>query len=224
MKDYRIEVRVKNNILYKLMKGKGIETVAELSRLCGVSLPLLYNYMNLMKIPYSNEKQAKEGEFKNSVLILAEYFEVTPYEMFPIQHLDKPLLTNKAESEMSFEEITQYILPGEDKPLLEDGLFEPEQKVYENEKRDSISKMLKTLTENEETALRMYYGLDGPEKSMAEIGEQMKRTLPGSGSGGKKGKYSGEKGLTTERVSQIINKAERKLRHKSRAKELRKFT
>ena len=31
MKDYRIEVRVKNNILYKLMKGKGIETVAELS-------------------------------------------------------------------------------------------------------------------------------------------------------------------------------------------------
>ena len=224
MKDYRIEVRVKNNILYKLMKGKGIETVAELSRLCGVSLPLLYNYMNLKKIPYSNEKQAKEGEFKNSVLILAEYFEVTPYEMFPIQHLDKPLLTNKAESEMSFEEITQYILPGEDKPLLEDGLFEPEQKVYENEKRDSVSKMLKTLTENEETALRMYYGLDGPEKSMAEIGEQMNRTLPGSGSGGKKGKYSGEKGLTTERVSQIINKAERKLRHKSRANELRKFT
>ena len=163
MKDYRIEVRVKNNILYKLMKGKGIETVAELSRLSGVSLPLLYNYMNLKKIPYSNEKHAKEGEFKNSVLILAEYLEVTPYEMFPIQHLDKPLLTNKAESEMTFEEITQYILPGEDKPLLEDGLFEPEQKVFENEKRDSISKMLKTLTENEETALRMYYGLDGPE-------------------------------------------------------------
>ena len=111
MKDYRIEVRVKNNILYKLMKGKGIETVAELSRLSGVSLPLLYNYMNLKKIPYSNEKHAKEGEFKNSVLMLAEYLEVTPYEMFPIQHLDKPLLTNKAESEMTFEEITQYILP-----------------------------------------------------------------------------------------------------------------
>ena len=223
MKDYRIEVKVKNNILYKLMKGKGIETVAELSRLSKVSLPMLYCYMNLKIIPYSNEKQAKEGEFKKSVIELAEYLEVTPYEMFPIQHLDKPLLTNKAESEMTFEEITQYILPGEDKPLLEDGLFEPEQKVYENEKRDSVSKMLKTLTENEETALRMYYGIDGPEKTMGEISEEMNRTIPGSGSGGKKGKYSDEKGVTTERVSQIINKAERKLRSKDRAKELRKF-
>ena len=223
MKDYRIEVKVKNNILYKLMKGKGIETVAELSRLSKVSLPMLYCYMNLKIIPYSNEKHAKEGEFKKSVLMLAEYLEVTPYEMFPIQHLDKPLLTNKAESEMTFEEITQYILPGQDKPLLEDGLYEPEQIVFEEEKHDAISKMLKTLTKNEETALRMYYGLDGPGKSMAEIGEHLNRSVLGSGGGGKPYRYTGEKGLTTERVSQIINKAERKMRHKSRAVELKKF-
>ena len=224
MKDYRIEIKVKNNILYKLMKAKGIDNVAEFSRLSGVNSPAIYNYMNLKEIPYFSKNHPKEGEFKKSVLDLAEYLEVTPYEMFPIQHLDKPLLTNKAESEMTFEEITQYILPGKDKPLLEDGLFEPEQAVFENEKQDSVSKMLKTLTENEETALRMYYGLDGPEKSMAEIGEQMNRTLPGSGSGGKKGKYSGEKGLTTERVSQIIAKALRKLIHESRSEQLKKIT
>jgi len=223
MKDYRIEVRVKNNILYKLMKGKGIETVAELSRLCGVSLPLLYNYMNLKKIPYSNEKQAKEGEFKKSILKLAEYLEVTPYEMFPIQHLDKPLLTNKAESEMTFEEITQYILPDSDKPLLEDGLFEPEHKVFENEKSDAISEMLKTLTKNEEAALRLYYGLDGPELPMSEIGEHLQRVVSGSGRNGKEYKYQNEKGLTTERVSQIIKKGERKMRSKLRANKLRKF-
>ena len=223
MKDYRIEVKVKNNILYKLMKGKGIETPAELARLSGVNVPAIYNYMNLKVIPYSSEKKAKEGEFKPSVLMLAEYLEVTPYEMFPIQHLDRPLLTNKAESEMTFEEITQYILPGQDKPLLEDGLYEPEQIVFEEEKHDAISKMLKTLTKNEETALRMYYGLDGPGKSMAEIGEHLNRSVLGSGGGGKPYRYTGEKGLTTERVSQIINKAERKLRHKSRAVELKKF-
>ena len=118
MKDYRIEVKVKNNILYRLMKRKGIETPAELARLSGVNVPAVYNYMNLKVIPYSSEKNAKEGEFKNSVFLLAEFLGVTPYEMFPIQHLDKPLLTNKAESEMSFEEITQYILPNSDKPLL----------------------------------------------------------------------------------------------------------
>jgi DNA-directed RNA polymerase sigma subunit (sigma70/sigma32) len=205
------------------MNNKGIETPAELARLSGVNVPAVYNYMNLKVIPYSSEKKAKEGEFKPSVLKLAAYLEVTPYEMFPIQHLDKPLLTNKAESEMTFEEITQYVLPGQHKPLLEDGLYEPEQIVYENEKCDSVSKMLKTLTKNEETALRMYYGLDGPEKTMGEIGEHMNRSVLGSGGGGKPYRYTGEKGLTTERVSQIINKAERKLRHKSRANELRKF-
>jgi len=223
MKDYRIEVKVKNNILYKLMNNKGIETPAELARLSGVNVPAVYNYMNLKVIPYSSEKKAKEGEFKPSVLKLAEYFGVSPYEMFPIQHLDKPLLTNKAESEMSFEEITQYILPNSDKPLLENGLYEPEQKIYESEKTDAISKMLKTLTKNEEVALRLYYGLDGPKLSMLEIGEHMHRAVLGSGGGGKNYKYQDEKGLTTERVSQIINKAERKMRHKSRAVELKKF-
>ena len=30
-KDYRIEIKVKNNVLYKLMLSKGIESIAELS-------------------------------------------------------------------------------------------------------------------------------------------------------------------------------------------------
>jgi len=214
MKDYRIEVKVKNNLLYKLMKKKGIESVAQLSRKSGVSLPQVYNYMNLKIIPYLNEKHAKEGEFKNSVLELAKYLDVTPYEMFPVQHLDKPLLTNKAESEMSFEEITQYILPDGDKPLLEDGLYEPEQLVFKEDKHDAITNILKTLTKNEETALRMYYGLDGPEKSHQEIGKYLERDNP----------LISSEPLTRERVRMIIAKALRKLRHKNRAYILRRFS
>ena len=206
MKDYRIEVRVKNNILYKLMKSKRIETVAELARLSGVNMMAIYNYMNLKEIPYSNAKQAKEGEFKQTVLKLAEFFNVTPYEMFPVQHLDKPLLTNKAESELTFEEITKYILPGGDKPLLEDGLYEPEQIIYEDEKKDAVSNMLKTLTKNEETIMRLHYGLDGPRLSFREIGEQMENVST-------HGERKGEKGISGTRVHQMIARAERKWRH-----------
>ena len=214
MKDYRIEIKVKNNILYKLMKAKGIDNVAEFSRLSGVNSPAIYNYMNLKEIPYFSKKHPKEGEFKKSVLDLAEYLEVTPYEMFPIQHLDKPLLTNKAESEMTFEEITQYVLPGADKALLVDGLYGPEQIVYEGEKHDALSNMLKTLSKNEETALRMYYGLDGnKEESLTEIGKYMERKHP----------HLSSEPLTRERVRMIIEKGLRKMRHKSRARKLRKF-
>ena len=61
--------------------------------------------------------------------------------------------------------------------LLEDGLYGPEQVVYNGEKRDAISDMLKTLSKNEETALRMYYGLDGPKESLQELKEKSSEKL-----------------------------------------------
>jgi hypothetical protein len=58
---------------------------------------------------------------------------------------------------------------------------------------------------------------------MSEIGEHLQRVVSGSGRNGKEYKYQNEKGLTTERVSQIIKKGERKMRSKVRANKLRKF-
>ena len=205
MKDYRIEIKVKNNVLYTLMKKRGIENPSQLSRLSGVGLPTVYNYMNLKDIPYTRQGRGADvklakGEFIPTVLKLAEFLSVTPYEMFPLQHLDRPLLTNKAESELSFEEITQYILPGGDKPLLEDGLYSPEQKVYEEERHDAISEVLKTLTKKEEAALRGHFGLDTPGKSLREIGEGQ--------------------GTSSESVRLTVKRAIRKLRHPTRAKNI----
>ena len=211
MKDYRIEVKVKNNILYKLMKGKGIENVAELARISGVSISSIYDYMNLKVIPYL--RPSEDSEFKLSAIQLADFLGVTPYDMFPLQHLDKPLPTNKAESELTFEEVSKFILPGEDKPLLEDGMYSPEQVVYNGEKRDAISKMLKTLSKNEETALRMYFGFDGPKESYKEIGKYMERKHP----------HLSSEPLTTERVRMIIAKGLRKMRHEYRSDALKEF-
>jgi len=211
MKDYRIEVKVKNNILYKLMKGKGIDNVAELARISGVSIFSIYDYMNLKAIPYL--RSSKDNEFKLSAIQLARFFNLTPYDIFPLQHLDKPLITNKAESELTFEEVSKFILPGEDKPLLEEGLYGPEQVVYNGEKRDAISDMLKTLSKNEETALRMYYGLDGPKESLQEIGKYLEREHP----------HLSSEPLTKERVRMIIAKGLRKMRHETRSDKLREF-
>ena len=215
-KDYRIEIKVKNNVLYKLMLSKGIESIAELSRLSGLGLPRLYQYMNLTTIPYAESKYAKvkEGVFKPSAEKLADFLNVTVYEMFPIQHLDKPLLTNKAESEMSFEELGQYVLPDSGQSILEDGLYGPEQIVFEGQKRDAVDEMLKTLTKNEETAIRLYYGFDGnKEQILSEIGKHLERKHP----------HLSSEPLTKERVRHILAKGLRKMRHKERSNKLRKF-
>jgi DNA-directed RNA polymerase specialized sigma subunit len=215
MKDYRIEVKVKNNILYRLMKRKGIDNPSELARLSGVSYRAVSNYMNLKDIPYSTKK-IKEEQFKPSVLKLAEFFNVTPYEMFPIQHLDKPLLTNKAESELTFEEINQYILPGGNGSLLEHGLFEPEQIIFEDQKRDAVSDMLKTLTKREEIVMRAFYGIDQPKQTATEIAKNIDKMT------GQK-RLTGEKGVSKSRMRQIIMRAERKLRHPTRERIVRDF-
>ena len=216
-KDYRIEIKVKNNVLYKLMISKGIKSVPELSRLSKVGLPRLYQYMNLKTIPYTKNKykNVEEGVFKPTAIKLADFLNVTPYELFPLQHLDKPLLTNKAESEMSFEELAQYVLPDSEQSMLEDGLYGPEQLVFKNEKENAIDEMLKTLTKNEEIALRMHHGLDGREYSLKEIGQYLDR----------EGNMKKEKDnpLSKERVRQIINKAESKMRHGSRSTRLKIF-
>lgn len=211
MKDYRIEIKVKNNVLYSLMKKRGIENPAQLASLSGVSLPQVYNYMNLKDIPYTRQGRGADakltkGEFKPSALKLAEFLSVTPYEIFPLQHLDTPLLTNKAEAELSFEEIKEYILPGADKNLLEDGLYGPEQLIHEEERKDAINKVLKTLTKKEEIALRAYFGLGTLGKSLNKISKEEFYGL-----------------ISRERVRQIIQKAIRKLKHPSRIINLEEY-
>tara|TARA_R110000744_G_scaffold358872_1_gene466051 strand:- start:219 stop:737 length:519 start_codon:yes stop_codon:yes gene_type:complete len=171
--------------------------------------------MNLKDIPYSTKK-IKEEQFKPSVLKLAEFFNVTPYEMFPIQHLDKPLLTNKAESELTFEEINQYILPGGNGSLLEHGLFEPEQIIFEDQKRDAVSDMLKTLTKREEIVMRAFYGIDQPKQTATEIAKNIDKMT------GQK-RLTGEKGVSKSRMRQIIMRAERKLRHPTRERIVKDF-
>ena len=69
---------------------------------------------------------------------------------------------------------------------------------------EQIETVLKTLTEREETVLRLRFGIgDGYERTLEEVGNRF--------------------GVTRERVRQIETKALRKLRHPIRSRKLRDF-
>ena len=57
MKDYRVEVKVKNNYLFKLMQSYGLSNAAELSRASGLAQTAIGKVLNL-KVPASNPKRA----------------------------------------------------------------------------------------------------------------------------------------------------------------------
>lgn len=78
------------------------------------------------------------------------------------------------------------------------------EEVLSTMSRETLEKMLDTLTEREAEVLRLRFGFyDGRTKTLDEVAEIF--------------------GLTRERIRQIENKAIRKLRHPSRAKWLRDF-
>jgi RNA polymerase primary sigma factor len=74
--------------------------------------------------------------------------------------------------------------------------------MYESLRRE-IDRVLDTLSEREQQIIRMFFGLDGKEMTLEEIGHHF--------------------GLTRERVRQIKEKAIRRLRHVSKNKILRSY-
>ena len=79
-----------------------------------------------------------------------------------------------------------------------------EEIVSEKFLREELERVLNTLTDREQTILRLRYGMDdGRERTLEEVGKYFN--------------------VTRERIRQIEAKALRKLRHPSRSRKLKDF-
>ena len=85
------------------------------------------------------------------------------------------------------------LLPADDSPS----------ELEKDEIRSQVEQSLTNLTQREQIVIRLYYGFDGREKTLREIGIQF--------------------GVGVERTRQILAKALRKLRHPSRSDNLRPY-
>jgi len=88
------------------------------------------------------------------------------------------------------------VLPNNSTPKTDNHL------IYESLRKE-IDRALETLSEREQQIIRMFFGLDGKEKTLEEIGKEFN--------------------LTRERVRQIKEKAIRRLRHVSKNKLLKSY-
>ena len=187
-KDYHLTITVKNNLLLSMMKAHGIETVAELSRQTGITQKVLGDYLRLLRSAYNPRTKS----IHPSVEQLCEFFHCLPDQIFPEEHLHTPLTTNTSSVEVSMEELKS--IPGLIGPSPEDVLIGAEV-------NNALDAALDTLTARQKDVVRMRFGLDGREHTLAEVAE----------------KY----GVGSERVRQIEKKALCLLRGPSRADVLR---
>lgn len=181
MKDYRVEVKIKNNYLLTKMMENGIANVNQLAKLIN-SNPTAIGYVVNLKIAAYD----KNGKVRSIVSKICEFLACCPEDIFPDQHLVTPLPSNSSAVEADQEElIPGYLLEGTVDPLVQ---LEGEESAGHVYKLIALAK----LTARETKILTASFGLDGGEpKTYVAIGEEF-----GVGGG---------------RIQQIASKALRKM-------------
>ena len=195
-KDYVLQLRVKNGPMLRAMRLAGFETAAALSRACGATQSRIGEYLNLKRVPIHKQT----GAWSRSIDLIATCLKALPEDLFPPQHIERALRTNKAEFEMSLDEIAA--LPASLVPQIEH--HTPEDDVAKIELNMAILGAIETLSDRQASIIERVFGLCGREpQSITEIAE--------------------EDGLSRSRIDQIYGRALRNLRHPRRTKLLRDF-
>lgn len=182
MKDYELTVTIRNNYLLTAMRRAGFKTIRELADASGCSYQSLLKCANLKKAA----RHGRTGDFRPLVKRVAEFLRVSPEMLFPVQHHGDPLPAHTATMEADLEQMVQ-LTSAVDEELM---LPAPDEQI---DWAAALASGMDGLTEREQTVLKAFYGLDGPELTLEQTGE-----LIG--------------GPSRERVRQILCKALAKLR------------
>ena len=81
MKDYLLQVKIKNNRMHSLMLKNGYKNLNVLAKATGIAYPSLWNIYNLKLSPLTNERSGREKQFRVVVQRLANFFGVSVFEL-----------------------------------------------------------------------------------------------------------------------------------------------
>ena len=187
----RAEIRFKNAAFMNALERSEYNSIAEFSRVSGISYSYLVEYANLR---HSFKKLADQVK-------IAQLLECELYELF--DQYDEVVEKNKGVVKKVVKEIPINKLLSFDSKQVK--MLESDYTTDDIDHKIGIEKevgdSLNMLRHREKDVIKMHFGIgvDRP-MSLVEIGEEV--------------------GLSRERVRQIKEKAIRRLRHRSRSKEL----
>ena len=194
MSDYSVEIKIKNGRVLRLMRLAGLNTVADLSRLSGVSQTTIGQVINLKISPMNN----LTGTWKLVVSKLSDALNCMPDDMFSARQRTSFMASNKRSIEMSEAEV-DLLMDSREQALL------PDDAVFATECKDRISAILDdVLTPRQAVVVKSRFGFDQEgEKTLDELCAAL--------------------GVGRERVRQIEIVAMRKLNYAKNKDRLRGF-
>jgi transcriptional regulator with XRE-family HTH domain len=156
IKDFELEIRVRNNRLKRLRLSLGLSQL-QLCKALDIGANYVGEFETLKRDP------VKDEEWTDLALKIAEFFEQDPEYVFPesVRKVKKPYF----KSEINPEDFGALIQGTKREQVLL-----PEDAVAEKELLREIEKQLGELTPREERILKKRYGIDGhEEKTLAEV-------------------------------------------------------
>ena len=156
MDEYRLIIRVKNNLLHQLMLSKGIETQSALSRVAGICPKAVGDIANLKVGAYN-----ADGTPSYATRKLCDYFGCLPEDIYPKEVLHVGIPKNVIERLVSSEQVAKYITQAESAPeaLLEWSL---DTEYFKDEIR-------KLKPRSQRVIIARFY----EDKTLYEIGEEL---------------------------------------------------
>jgi RNA polymerase primary sigma factor len=190
-KDYRIEIKVKNNRLLSQMEKAGYFSVAKFAEAIGMNRSVIDRIVRMRSAALD-----EEGYYRPEALKIAEFLNCTPHDIYPPAQMRQVLTVNTAQVTANANEMDSLT------SSLRTLAFSPEQKMILDEAKQALKQLMLTLTPREHRILDLRFGLtNGEEKTLEDIGSMF--------------------GLSRDRIRQIEQKALRKLKHPANSRELR---
>lgn len=143
IKDYKVKIIVKNNLLMKAINGAGYESIASFCRASGLAVQTVGCALNLKTPLYNNSGIAKIW------LDLSNFLKILPEDLIPTQHYNEPLKINTVSVEMNLEEVKQ----------IATSETNAEELLLDNERDKAVNDILKKLTPKQENIIRMRFGI-----------------------------------------------------------------
>lgn len=173
VKDYKIEIKVKNNWLLKKIQEEGYETVSEFARKFKLQPARVTSYVTFKSAPKN-----KNGNWSPSFLKISDALRCLPEDICPPQHRQNALAKNKSSFEADIPDVAIYISGSQEcsLPAIDH--------ILDREKNELISQAISNnLTPREEEIIRMRFGLtpDGIEHTRKEIAEKFNLSQAGIG-------------------------------------------
>lgn len=155
MKDYRIEIKVKNNLILKEIESNGYASIRDFCLKNNLSIPCVYNIISMKKSALS-----VDGKYRKPALDIATALNTHPELLFNEEQKHFSLTKNSGFVEMNSKEVQELITS----TCSETYLIE--------HASDVINKVFDNLSPREKKIIELRFGLNGEkEHTLKEIGD-----------------------------------------------------